>query len=74
MEHGLTAGDTKGGQAPRPQLFVVRLWWEAEDTGEPGEWRGCVEHVSSGERRYFREIENVAEFIHGRLAKPQAER
>jgi hypothetical protein len=35
-------------------LFTVRLW--AEDLGSgQAEWRGRVQHVSSGEARYFRD-------------------
>lgn len=60
--------------APNPQIFVVRLWWERDDGGRSGEWRGWVEHVLTHERRYFREIENVAEFIHNLLAKQETNR
>jgi hypothetical protein len=36
------------------QLFIVRLW--IEDVGDGrAEWRGQVQHVISGEARYFRE-------------------
>lgn len=35
------------------QLFTVRLW--REDLGDRGEWRGKVQHVLSGEARYFRD-------------------
>lgn len=39
---------------PRSQLFTVRLW--LEDLGEGrSEWRGRVEHVLSGQTRYFRD-------------------
>ena len=35
-------------------LFTVRLW--AEDLGDgQSEWRGKVQHVSSGATRYFRD-------------------
>ena len=38
----------------RSQLFTVRVW--REDLGEGrSEWRGKVQHVLSGEARYFRE-------------------
>jgi len=36
------------------QLFTVRLWLEELGNGAV-EWRGNVQHVSSGQRRYFRE-------------------
>jgi len=36
------------------QLFTVRVW--REDLGEGrAEWRGKVQHVTSGEVRYFRD-------------------
>jgi len=38
----------------RSHLFTVRLW--LEDLGEGrAEWRGKVQHVTSGEVRYFRD-------------------
>lgn len=38
----------------RSYLFTVRLW--AEDIGErQTEWRGRVQHVTSGEAHYFRD-------------------
>ncbi len=36
------------------QLFTLRMW--REDLGEGrSEWRGKVQHVTSGEARYFRD-------------------
>jgi hypothetical protein len=38
----------------RSHLFTVRLW--AEDIGHgQTEWRGRVQHVTSGETHYFRD-------------------
>ncbi len=43
----------KNGLA-RSQLFTVRVW--REDLGNGcAEWRGKVQHVTSGEVRYFRD-------------------
>lgn len=36
------------------QLFTLRLWREELDKGY-SEWRGKVQHVTSGEVRYFRD-------------------
>lgn len=36
------------------QLFTVRLWQEELGEGR-SEWRGKVQHVLSGEARYFRD-------------------
>jgi hypothetical protein len=38
---------------PRSHLFMVRLWLEPLGGGQV-EWRGKVQHVRSGEARYFR--------------------
>ncbi len=38
----------------RSQLFTVRVW--REDLGEGcSEWRGKIQHVTSGEAHYFRD-------------------
>ena len=38
----------------RVQLFMLRMWREELDEGRV-EWRGKVQHVASGEVRYFRD-------------------
>ncbi len=40
-------------QRYRSELFTVRLW--REQLNDHGEWRGKVQHVTSGETRYFRD-------------------
>jgi hypothetical protein len=43
-------------------LFVVRVWFEPGAlSGE--EWRGSVEHVPSGARRYFGALTDLEAFI-----------
>lgn len=43
-------------------LFVVRLW--PEDVGEGLiDWRGKVQHVNSGEVRYFRDWPTLEVFV-----------
>ncbi len=39
--------------AQRSHLFTLRLWQEAVGDGE-SDWRGKIQHVISGEARYFR--------------------
>jgi hypothetical protein len=52
--------------------FIVRMW--AEPTaGEAGDWRGQVEHVQTGEKRYFREMDKVLDFIAGHLGGEEEE-
>ena len=48
----------------RPQhLFVVRLWQEPSRAAPPGQWRGSVEHVPSGERLHFAALGDLTGFI-----------
>ena len=48
--------------------FVVRVWQEPREIeGEPPVWRGWVEHVQSGDRVYFRDLEESANFISSHL-------
>ncbi len=46
-------------------VFVVRLWWEpgGEAGDAPGEWRGSVELLASGQRHFFRRLEDVGDII-----------
>jgi hypothetical protein len=47
-------------QDRQSQLFTVRVW--REDLGEGrAEWRGRIQHVLSGEARYFRDWSGLAE-------------
>ena len=42
--------------------FVLRLWLEARDAGSP-EWRWQVQHVQTGDKRYFPSLVGVLEFV-----------
>ena len=46
--------------------FIVRMWSESTVDND-GDWRGQVEHVQTGEKRYFREMDKVLDFIAGHL-------
>ncbi len=47
---------------PRSELFTVRVW--REDLGEGHiEWRGQVQHVLSGETRFFRDWHVLLDFL-----------
>ena len=48
--------------APRSQLFMVRLWPEDAGGGRT-DWRGKVQHVNSGEARYFRDWATLEAFL-----------
>jgi hypothetical protein len=44
--------------------FIVRIWPEPREIeGAAFEWRGVVEHITTRERRYFRNLDEVTSFI-----------
>ncbi len=44
--------------------FIVRISYEAADQdGEGTVWRGCIEHVGSGVRLHFYDLEGATRFI-----------
>jgi len=45
---------------------MVRLWLENQDSEKP-EWRGKVQHVSSGEALYFRDWSTLENFMESML-------
>ena len=47
-------------------LFTVRLWMEELGNGQT-EWRGQVQQVLTGEKRYFRDWSTLIEFLKMRL-------
>jgi hypothetical protein len=44
------------------QLFMVRLWPEDLGSGQT-DWRGKIQHVNSGEARYFRDWPTLEAFL-----------
>ena len=52
------------------QLFTVRLWTEALGDGRT-EWRGQVQHVTSGETHYFREWPALIAWLLAMLPDPE---
>jgi hypothetical protein len=48
--------------AQNSQLFMVRIWLEDLGSGKT-DWRGKVQHVSSGEVRYFRDWPTLEAFL-----------
>jgi hypothetical protein len=51
----------------RTHLFTLRLWPEALGEGQT-EWRGKVQHVLSGEARYFRDWAALVAFLQETLS------
>ncbi len=52
----------------RTHLFTVRVWLEDLGQGQT-EWRGEVQHVISGEARYFRELPMLVALLQAMLPK-----
>ena len=44
--------------------FILRLWLEPREIeGVDPEWRGMIEHVPSGKRRYVTDLRDLMAFI-----------
>jgi hypothetical protein len=57
--------------ARQQHLFIVRLWHEPSQIAPPGQWRGSVEHTSSGRRRYFTAFDALVDFVAAQLGDAQ---
>jgi hypothetical protein len=45
-------------------VFIIRFWIEPRKIrGASLVWRGAIEHVSSGQRRYFRDLEGLLRIL-----------
>ncbi len=53
---------------PGSFLFTLRVWPEMLGGGR-AEWRGKVQHVTSGETRYFRDWPSLVAFLEEVLPK-----
>jgi hypothetical protein len=54
------------------QLFMLRMWLEDQGSGQT-DWRCKVQHVNSGEVRYFREWATLEAFMEGLLHQTNLE-
>lgn len=46
------------------RAFIVRIWLERREIeGAAPEWRGVIEHVSTGERNYFKQLTEIATYL-----------
>ena len=52
--------------AKSSHLFMLRLWREDLGGGQ-SDWRGKVQHVKSGDVRYFRDWRTMEAFMEGLL-------
>jgi hypothetical protein len=49
--------------------FVVRIWHEGKGlAGDVAAWRGSIEHVGRGERRYFVDLGEIGGYIREHVA------
>jgi hypothetical protein len=45
-------------------VFIVRIWREPREIEDASpEWRGVIEHVPDGKRRYLKDLAEIAAFI-----------
>jgi hypothetical protein len=58
--------------AQSSQLFMLRMWLEDLGSGQT-DWRGKVQHVNSGEARYFRDWLTLEQFVEGLLHQTELE-
>lgn len=50
---------------------MLRIWLEDGDLGKTG-WRGRVQHVNSGDIRYFRDWSTLECFVEEQIFQPGA--
>jgi len=44
--------------------FIIRIWMESvSDDDQKPVWRGVIEQVGNAEKRYFQDLETIAQFI-----------
>jgi hypothetical protein len=49
---------------PYAHSFIIKVWLEEiADDASPTVWRGHITHVPSGERRYLKDLDDIAAFI-----------
>jgi hypothetical protein len=53
-------------------LFTLRLWSEDLGSGQT-DWRGKIQHVNSGEVRYFRDWPTLEAFVEGLVHRTDPE-
>jgi hypothetical protein len=46
------------------RAFIVRIWLERREMeGATPEWRGVIEYISTGERKYFNQLTEIATYL-----------
>ena len=54
-------------EARRRLAFVVKVWFEPREAGE-GQWRGVVQSLDDGRRRYFTDLSDAVAFLRTAMA------
>lgn len=57
----------------QPHVFTLRMWPEEVGDGRV-DWRGKIQHLNSGEVRYFRDWAALEAFLDGLLHGGEGER
>lgn len=53
--------------------FIVRIWFEPREIPNlPAQWRGMVQHVASGEERYFNNFQQLVSFLVQKAEIPES--
>jgi hypothetical protein len=64
-----------GSSEERRHTFIVRIWREPREVeGMTPEWRGLIERVGSGDRRYFHRLDELISFMQGYMTLNDADR
>jgi len=54
----------------RGDSFVLRIWWEEEETS----WRGWIQHAATGDSRYFNRLVQLLTFVEAHIESPSEPR
>jgi len=68
----MVINDDADHPAHKSHLFMLRMWLEDLGSGQT-DWRGKVQHVNSGEVRYFRDWQTLESFLEGFLGTANQE-
>jgi hypothetical protein len=54
----------------RSEAFIVRIWLEHREIADaPIEWRGVIQHVTSGQQYYFTDLHRVVAVLKSYMAE-----
>jgi len=67
----MVINDEARQSAQKSHLFMLRVWLEDLGNGQM-DWRGKVQHVNSGEVRYFRDWRALESFVEWKVLKNDA--